>query len=159
MCSSSRFDPEWAHLDNAMTGGRATRRPRERGIEIGHVDDVVAAQLLLRVRKGAIQNLRLAIRDAYGRRSRARLEAARALQDARLRQCLYVRHISRHSLFLLGLCQLGPTGLVHIEHQNILHVKPPSWIVGGHHARYYNDARNPAIWTASDFGWRWAEIH
>src|SRR5215470_710742 len=42
------------HLDHAPGWGRDARRPVERGIEIGGVDDVVAAELLLGVGIGAV---------------------------------------------------------------------------------------------------------
>jgi hypothetical protein len=38
--------PDGAHLDDTVAGGRATRRPREGRIEIGHIDEKVATQLL-----------------------------------------------------------------------------------------------------------------
>jgi len=56
------------HLNRPMTRGRAARGPRERGVEIGHVDEVVTAQLLFGIREGTIQNLRFAIHDAHGGR-------------------------------------------------------------------------------------------
>ena len=95
-----------------MTRGRAARGPRERGVEIGHVDEVVTTQLLFGIRKGTIQNLRSAIHYAHSGRTRAWLEAAPSYQDTRVPKCLCVPGISRHPLFLLGLSQLGPTGLV-----------------------------------------------
>ena len=42
--------PERPHFDDAVAGGRATGGPGERSVEVGHLDDVVAAELLLRYR-------------------------------------------------------------------------------------------------------------
>ena len=47
-CSAGlRHAPDRANLDHPMTGAWAARCPRERGIQIGHVDQIIAAQLLL----------------------------------------------------------------------------------------------------------------
>jgi hypothetical protein len=76
------------HLDDTVTYGGATRCPGERGIEIGHVDEIVPTELLLRVRVRTIQYLRLPIRKPHGRGSRARLKVIAALKDARCPQVL-----------------------------------------------------------------------
>ena len=82
----SRHRPDRAHLDDAVTRARAARRPADRGVEIGHVDEVVAAELLLRVRIRAVQHLRLAVGEPHGGRRGARLQPVRADQRAGLRQ-------------------------------------------------------------------------
>ena len=57
-----------------MTGGGTARRPGDCGVQIGHVDDVVAAKLLLGLGVGAVEHLGLAIgvrtvvADEVGRR-------------------------------------------------------------------------------------------
>jgi hypothetical protein len=71
-----------------MTCGRATPRPRDRSIEVGYIDNKVAANLLFRFRIWAIQHLQLAIRDPHGRCVRTRLEAVAALEDAGFCQSL-----------------------------------------------------------------------
>src|SRR5712692_3193760 len=52
-------------------------------------------------------------------------------------------------VFFLVPCQLGPARFVHIVHQDVFHLESPLWILSGIMFRYYNDVRNPAIWTAA----------
>src|SRR5258706_3080558 len=58
--------PDRTHFDGAVTGAGATRGPGKCGVEIGHVDQVVAAELLFGVDVRAVEDLRLAIGNTYG---------------------------------------------------------------------------------------------
>src|SRR5258708_772141 len=113
--------PDRTYLDDAVKGGWATSGPRDRGIEIGHLDDVKATQLLFRVSVGAVQHLSLVIRHSYRRRRRGGMQTIADPQDARFRHGLHVRFIVAQPLSLFGLGQLGPPGLVHVVHQQISH--------------------------------------
>src|SRR6185436_3581808 len=53
--------PDRPHFDSAMTGGGTARRPGDCGVKIGHIDDVVAAKLLLGLGVGAVEDLWFAI--------------------------------------------------------------------------------------------------
>jgi hypothetical protein len=54
---------------------RATRSPRKSSIEVGYIDQEVAAELFLAIGKGAVEHLCLAVYRAYGGCSRDRLES------------------------------------------------------------------------------------
>src|SRR5258708_29703401 len=90
---SRRHGPDWTHLDDTVTCARATRRPGNRRVQIGHVNKIVAADLLFRLHIWAIQHLWLAIGDANCRRSRTRLQAVAALSGAGLPSWLRVRGV------------------------------------------------------------------
>ena len=63
-------DPDRPHLDRADAGAGTAGRPGERGVQIGHVDQVVAGKLLLGFGIRAVEHLGLAVNDAdRGRRS------------------------------------------------------------------------------------------
>src|SRR5262249_302260 len=145
---SRLHNPDWTNLDNTVVRGRAASRPRDCGIEIGNIDQVVATQLLLRVRIRSIQHLRLAIDDAHGRCRRAWLKSICTQKRASLLQCLGIGSVSRLPFLLLRARQLGPTGFIHMEQQQVLHVRSPSpWT--GNMRRLPNDVSAIAIWTAT----------
>src|SRR5579871_2218948 len=60
--------PDGTDFDTAMAGGRAARRPGERRVEIGHVDQEIAAELFLGLGIGAVERRGLAICDPHERR-------------------------------------------------------------------------------------------
>src|SRR5688572_11737837 len=62
------------HFDGAARGRQTAGRPLERLVEVGHVDDVVAAKLLLRVGERPVLDLTRAMRLPDRRRRRWRLE-------------------------------------------------------------------------------------
>src|SRR5579863_6830573 len=58
--------PDGTHFDRSVLRGRAPSRPAQSSVEIGHVNQVVASQLLLRFRKGTVENLGFAVGGAQG---------------------------------------------------------------------------------------------
>src|SRR6266496_5179228 len=75
-------------LDRARPRGRNAPRDRGRLVQVLRVDDVVAAELLARLREGAVGRQGFAVADPDGRRGRDRLEGVAgqvfpALLDAR----------------------------------------------------------------------------
>ena len=67
--------PERADLDEPVADDGDAGRPGERGVEIGHVDDVDAAELLPGGGMRPVRYLRHPVRDAHGLRGGARLGA------------------------------------------------------------------------------------
>src|SRR6188472_1338115 len=74
--------PDRPYFDDAVARTGTTRGPRERRVEVGHVDEVVAAELFLGVGVRTVEHLRFAIDGAHGGRRGDRLQAIRALQHA-----------------------------------------------------------------------------
>src|SRR5262245_43019918 len=60
--------PDRADLDGAAARARAARRPGERGVEIGDVDHVEAAELLLHLGVGSVDDVRPAVDHPHGGR-------------------------------------------------------------------------------------------
>src|SRR6185437_5979380 len=90
------------HLDAAGRGRGAPRGPLEGAIEVVDLDDVDAAELLLRVDEGPVLHLALAAADAERRGVVRRLEAVAAAEDARLPEGLPVGAVGRPVLALAG---------------------------------------------------------
>src|SRR5262245_37271210 len=63
--SASLERPDRAHLDRAAARARAAGRPRERGVEVGYVDHVKAAELLLGLGVGTVDHLGPAVDDSH----------------------------------------------------------------------------------------------
>ena len=78
-------------------GAGAARRPGEGGVEIGHVDDVVAAELLLGLGVGAVEHLGLAVGDAHRGRRRRRPQAVAAAHDPGLAHRLGIGAVGRRA--------------------------------------------------------------
>src|SRR5581483_8517904 len=62
------------HLDGAVLRARAARRDLERLVECLDLDQIEAAELLLRLGERAVGDQRLAVADTHGRGRRRRLE-------------------------------------------------------------------------------------
>jgi len=149
-----RHAPGWTHLDDTVTCARATRCPGDRRIQIGHVDKIVATDLLFRLPHTGHPAPGLAIRDSHCRRSRTRLQAVRALQDARLRSVPRCSFIGRHPCACSALVSCSNRPPPHRASANIACESSLMGSKSGIIARHYNDVRNPAIWTAPDFDGR-----
>src|ERR1022692_4894650 len=67
---------ERAHLDRAAAGFRRLRRPRQRRIQVGRLDDPESAELLLGLGEGAIGGEYLAVAHPHHGRDAGRLQAA-----------------------------------------------------------------------------------
>src|SRR5262249_32269372 len=113
-------------LDRALAGGRDLRRPLERLVERLCLDQVVAAELLLRLGERPVGDDLLAVADADGDALRRRLElVATNVRTAllELRQKRAVLLVQR-GLVLVGQ---GPVRLlVAVDQQQVLHEMPPS---------------------------------
>src|SRR5215212_1501867 len=70
------------HLDGAGRGTRDLGRPVDRLVEAVALEEVEAAELLLRLREGTVREHALAVADADGGRGRAGLEALAAEDHA-----------------------------------------------------------------------------
>src|SRR5262245_10060045 len=60
--------PDRPHLDRTVVCARTFRRPRECRFAVGDVDQVIAAELFLRVGKRPVDDLGLALGHPHGRR-------------------------------------------------------------------------------------------
>jgi hypothetical protein len=67
-------DGRRANFDDAVLGCRALLRPRERGIQVRHIENEGAAELLLGVRERAILNLRRPLAEGERRGRGDRLQ-------------------------------------------------------------------------------------
>src|SRR6516165_9459222 len=86
--------PDWPYLDCAVTRTRAAPRPGQSGIEIGHLDQVIAAELLLGLGERTVEHVGLAIFDADRGRGRRRPEPIGGHQYLGVLQGLGVGYIS-----------------------------------------------------------------
>src|SRR5215471_17436081 len=109
--------PDGANFDGAMVRSGATGRPGDSSVLVRSLDEVVAAELLLRVRVGAIENLRFAVADMDRVRSGDGSEAVGSDVGAGLLEGFAVGHIGGVSLLLLLGSHVVPTGFVRVEGQ------------------------------------------
>src|SRR5258707_961752 len=105
-----------------LDGGSAAG---ERCVEILGFDQVIAAELLARLREWTIRGQGLAVADPHGGRSRCRLQPVAGLEiaalDNGLGECtIFVRH-----LLARGRVHFGVFGFVGVDHQQILHLFAP----------------------------------
>ena len=125
-------------------------------VEIRHVDEKVASELLLRLRVGAVEHLRFAVRDLYRRRGRGRLQPARSLEASDFCQRLHERHVGREALTLLFRGHFG-NALWSVYSSNMYCIG--SLLVevlgAGTMLRQHNDARAAAISTRGADCGRW----
>src|SRR6186713_1104041 len=96
------------NLDDAVARRWTARRPRHGGVEIRHVDEEVAAELLLRVRVRPVEDLGLAVRGPHRRGARGRAEAVTATKHLGLGEGLAVGSVGGEALLLLRVGELRP---------------------------------------------------
>src|SRR6266542_2541814 len=129
-------------LDRARPRGRNACRDRGRLIQVLRVDDVVAAELLARLREGAVGRQGFAVADPDGRRGRDRLEGVAgevfpALLDA-LGEGTVLLVDGALVLLVEGLpVHLTVVNQKHVSHRSLL--SSPSCRTGG--------PRNDARWV------------
>src|SRR6266508_5191660 len=120
-CGSIKFHDR-PYLHRATTGKiRHLAGPGDRRIQIGRIDQIVAAELLLGLGEGAIDDDRAAIGESYGGRRRDRLERLAGEVLAGLLQVGGVLPPGVH-LSGLGFGGFGRCGLlVPIDQQQVAH--------------------------------------
>ena len=110
---------ERPHLDPSVAGLRPVGHERERGVEVGRVDDPEAGDVLLRLDEGPVGEDRLVTSAVDDRRGLGCGEAAREHPVAPGPEPL-VELVDRHHL--LGGPGVGPV----VDHGNqVLHLTPP----------------------------------
>src|SRR3569832_2821536 len=82
----STHRPDGTDFDAAVAGRRTARRPGKCRVEIGHIDQEIAAKLFLGLGKGAVERGGLAFRAPPKRRVARRPEPVRAAAHAFLAQ-------------------------------------------------------------------------
>src|SRR5436190_10970554 len=119
-----RPDLDRTRLGAGNAGGNAKRR-----VEILGFDQIVAAELLARLREWAIRGQHFAVADPHGGRGRRRLQAVAGLEMAALNDGLGERAVVRHHLLPIGSAHFAEFGFVPIDQQQILHLVTPSvWL-------------------------------
>src|SRR6266536_2842865 len=107
------------YLDRPAVAGRGDLRGElDRLVDVLALDEVEAAQVLLRLRERAVGGKGLAVVDADGRRARKLAQIGAA---ARLRP-LAERHVLVHLLFPLLLAELLPAIAGAVDQERVLHV-------------------------------------
>src|SRR2546422_5131489 len=133
-----------AHLDHARRGRRAAGGPVEGPVEIRHLDDVVAPELLLGFGEGPVLHLALPVSQADRRGARRRLESGAADHHPGLGQGLRVRPVGAPvGVFSLLVAAGAEIGLGLVDQDRVLHGLAPS-------LRYCHDGRAPCFSTS---GW------
>src|SRR4051794_34739545 len=82
--SPSIIDHDRPHLDRTGLGAWDARGNAERGVEILGIDQIVAGELLSRLRERTIRGQSLAVANAHGGRRRCRLQPVAGLEVAAL---------------------------------------------------------------------------
>src|SRR5450432_3053337 len=119
--SRSIIDPDRPDLDRARLGAGNARGHGERGIEIPGFDQVVATELLARLRERTIGRQSLAVANPHGGRGRCRLQRVAGLEIAALDDGLG-EHTIFFRQFLAGRrVHFGVVSFVLIDQQQILH--------------------------------------
>src|SRR5262249_34392911 len=121
-----RPGPHRPHLDGVP--GPQQRMAADDGeglVEVLHVHDAVAAELLLRLHEGAVRSYHAALHQPYGSRGAAGLERTAGLVDAARPQLVAVS-----DRFLVGLDALlraesPPALLVRAHQQHVAHARDP----------------------------------
>src|SRR5947199_392698 len=94
---SARRRPRYMSITfRRATGSRAPRGPGERRIEVGHIDEIVAAELLFGLDIRAVEHLGFAVGDAHCGCSGYRLQAIGRFVDAGLFERFGVGPVSCH---------------------------------------------------------------
>src|SRR5271156_332862 len=139
---AGRSGPEGTELNCSVRGSGAAGGPGESGVEVGDIDEVEAADLLLRVGVRAVKNLRFAVGDVHGGRRGGGLETVRCDPDTSVLESLGVGRVRGGGLLLVGLGHAVPTAFFGIKHQHILHGKPRVYgFYAGITSAYYHDDR------------------
>src|SRR5215470_2768663 len=121
-----RPGPHRPHLDGVT--GPQQWMPADDGqslVEVLHVHDAVAAELLLRLREGAVRSHHAALHQPHGGRGAARLERIAGLVDAARPQLIAVPDRLLVRLDALLRAEGAPAFLVPAEQQHVTHGRDP----------------------------------
>src|SRR5271166_767333 len=113
--------PDRPDLDRACLGPRAARRPGEGPVEIGRLDQVIAAELLLDLGIGAVQHRFLAVLRPNDGRRVARLQPFAADPGARFLHRLGGGAVGGEARLCLLFRRRLHGLLVLVDHQQIAH--------------------------------------
>src|SRR6266446_4086698 len=128
--SPSIIHPDRPDLDRTIPGAGNPRGNAKRSVEILGLDQIVAAELLTRLREWTIGGQGLAVADPHGRRRRCRLQPVAGLEIAALDNGLGERTIFVHHFLARSRVHFGVLGFVRVDHQQILHLFAPfAWQV------------------------------
>src|SRR5262249_355155 len=141
--------PDRTDLDGAMAGAGASRRPGNGSVEIGHVDHVVSAELLLGLGVRSIEHLGLAVGDAHGARRRGWPQALAADDDARVGHGFRIGAEGGVHLGGFGLVPALHVRFVGIDQQQVLHGGFLKLLRTGLMLRRHNDVRASPNSTAT----------
>src|SRR5262249_7590083 len=114
-------DDDRPHLDRAVLRARDAGGDRKRLVGILRVDQVVAAELLLRLGERAVGDERLTVPHADGRRRPGRLQRIARDHVSALLDRLGESHVGGHDLVLLVLGCALPAVLVAVDQTQVLH--------------------------------------
>jgi hypothetical protein len=133
--------------------GNATG-PGDRLVEVGRLDEIIAAELLLRLGERAVDDQRPPLAPAHGRRGRRRLKRVAGAVLAGLLQVGGVLEPGFHTrrLFLRrhGRRRGRRRLLVPVDQQHVSHRRPPNGVLQTRPVRgsHTDDERAPPISTA-----------
>src|SRR5207244_2186646 len=116
------------HLDR-LEPARAHEAAREgdRLVQVPGLDDCVSAEVLPRLREGAVGEQSLALPIPDGRRGGSGLERCAAEELLLRAQLFHVGPAVRHQPLLLGRAELRPGIFVHVGEQHVFHrLVPPT---------------------------------
>src|SRR5215470_18098264 len=121
-----RPGPHRPHLDG-VTGPQQRMPPDdgERLVEVLHVHDAEAAELLLRLREGAVRSLHAALHQPHGGRGAARLERVAGLVDPARPQLVAVSEGLFVGVDALLRAQRAPALLVTAHQEHVTHARDP----------------------------------
>src|SRR5262249_41667064 len=94
-------------------------------IEIGHVDQIISAELLLGLGVGPVEHLRLAVGDPHGARRASPLQPVAVDTDLRLVERFGIGAIGADPLVDLRVARGLHAGFVAVDQQHVLHLESP----------------------------------
>src|SRR5262249_643785 len=105
--------------------GRNPRGDLDGVVQVARLDQVVAAELLFRLRERPVGGRRLPVAHAHRRRGRRRLERVAAQIVTALLDALGEGVVLAHHLLHLGLGRAFPELLVAVDQAQVFHWLPP----------------------------------